>query len=658
MSQNFGTGLLRGFSAIAGAGDQFMKNRNQLEQSRLRMEQADALEMVNTAENARQLSNNFFSTGLGIESLKVSGGSSGDFMQLSSTALENSDHKIDLENYMIHNDVVSLYEGEDGNLQRAKGIKILPATSMGTNDPGLEGKYIVQIDRQDGGKGIVTNMRTSDPNDEVRIFTKEEIFGLAQDTMNMHRVQAGDDVMVGRLMGLTAEETVRQAGLQEAERIAKIKPAMAQEYLVSFMNMDYDDQVASLRDFGVDVDQLLKDQVKNTPAGQQGGVLTPYQERAAEINERLIAARNADYGGTGRPAMQKKSKALRPIKDELDMALEDYPEIAALREKQEPLKNDRAGNRERSKIDQQIKQIKADLIKGLPTVASASQPQGSISGTNGQIQLTEDSIRTALKDRLLRPSEEDYEYMRTRLADLGITKYSDAITASREGRMTSDDRVRFAAMIAAAQPTLTAGSAKAMNPIDAFNEVLYNITPRKQQLDEDQFALDRDKYFDEMREKYGEAVGNVQDNLDKQAEALFNPDDRTVKGPNDIDLRTSALVVDRVAALSQTGGNIGKANKDVFFRALTQDLAGLAQTKGAATWGDFFMQWFQKDTGFVIGGFQDRVFLRTEGGREELVFKNADLTTDQNFTIPFSDLQGHYSNKTLDILRTQIPREM
>ena len=222
MSQNFGTGLLRGVSAIAGAGDQFMKNRNQLEQSRLRMEQADALEMVNTAENARQLSNNFFSTGLGIESLKVSGGSSGDFMQLSSTALENSDHKIDLENYMIHNDVVSLYEGEDGNLQRAKGIKILPATSMGTNDPGLEGKYIVQIDRQDGGKGIVTNMRTSDPNDEVRIFTKEEIFGLAQDTMNMHRVQAGDDVMVGRLMGLTAEETVRQAGLQEAERIAKI----------------------------------------------------------------------------------------------------------------------------------------------------------------------------------------------------------------------------------------------------------------------------------------------------------------------------------------------------------------------------------------------------------------------------------------------------
>ena len=60
----------------------------------------------------------------------------------------------------------------------------------------------------------------------------------------MHRVQSGDDVMVGRLMGLTAEETVRQAGLQEAERIAKIKPAMAQEYLVSFMNMDYDDQVS------------------------------------------------------------------------------------------------------------------------------------------------------------------------------------------------------------------------------------------------------------------------------------------------------------------------------------------------------------------------------------------------------------------------------
>ena len=53
--------------------------------------------------------------------------------------------------------------------------------------------------------------------------------------------------------------------------------------------------------------------------------------------------------------MDKKAKAVRPIKDELDMALEDYPEIAALREKQEPLKTDKAGNRERSKIDKKLK---------------------------------------------------------------------------------------------------------------------------------------------------------------------------------------------------------------------------------------------------------------------------------------------------------------
>ena len=61
---------MRGFSAVAGAISVY-ENRNQLEQSRLRMEQADALEMVNTAETSRQLSNNFFSTGLGIESLKL-----------------------------------------------------------------------------------------------------------------------------------------------------------------------------------------------------------------------------------------------------------------------------------------------------------------------------------------------------------------------------------------------------------------------------------------------------------------------------------------------------------------------------------------------------------------------------------------------------------
>ena len=44
---------------------------------------------------------------------------------------------------------------------------------MGTNDPGLEGGAIIQIDRQDGGKGIVTNMRTSDPNGKVPVLVKK-----------------------------------------------------------------------------------------------------------------------------------------------------------------------------------------------------------------------------------------------------------------------------------------------------------------------------------------------------------------------------------------------------------------------------------------------------------------------------------------------------
>ena len=52
------------------------------------------------------------------------------------------------------------------------------------------------------------------------------------------------------------------------------------------------------------------------------------------------------------------------------MALEDYPEIAALREKQEPLKTDEPETENAAKL---IKtKIKADLIKGLPTAALLS----------------------------------------------------------------------------------------------------------------------------------------------------------------------------------------------------------------------------------------------------------------------------------------------
>ena len=656
MSRNAASSLLSGFAAVAGSGNQFMKNRAALDQSRLRMEQADALERVNDAEDARQTSNQFFSSGLGVESLKISGGSSGSFFQVAPTALESESQRQDLENLLLNNNTTSLYEDEEGNVRRAKGITIRPAAAVGPVRPENEGKYVVEVLREDGNKGIVTNMRSSDPNDQVRFFTKDEIFGYATDTVNSLRVKAGDDILQGRLMGLSAEETVRAAGLAEAEKLAQVKPALAQEYLSSFAAMDYNDQVDELRDLGVDVDALLANQVKNTPAGQLGGAPTPYQERATEANTRLTAARAVDYG-KGKPGNKKKADALRPIKEELDAALEEYPEIAALREQQEGLKTDKAGNRRRSKIEREIEAKKAEIVKGLPTASITSQSQGSISGANGQqIQLTEDSIRTALKDRLLRPTEEDYSFMRSRLNELGVTSYSEAITAAREGRMPSDDRIRFAAMIAAAQPTLTAGSSKAKNPIDAFNEVLYNLTPRKQQLDEDKFGLDVDEFRNKLAEDFGTASETVLEDVAKQSAALFDENSR-YKSSGDMNLRESADVVDRIATRSTIPGQIGAANSRAFYRVLANDLAGLAQTEGAANWGDFFMQWFQRDTQQVIGGFQDRMRLRTEGGVKAIVFKNADGTTDQNFTIPFSDLKSRYSNKTLQLLETQIQPE-
>ena len=69
------------------------------------------------------------------------------------------------------------------------------------------------------------------------------------------------------------------------------------------------------------------------------------------------------------------------------------------------------------------------------------------------------------------------------------------------------------------------------------------------------------------------------------------------------------------------------------------------------------MQFFQRDVKGVVGGFQERMFIRNVGGRKSLVFKNADGETDQNFEIPFSDLRSRYNNKVVAMLERDIPPE-
>ena len=102
---------------------------------------------------------------------------------------------------------------------------------------------------------------------------------------------------------------------------------------------------------------------------------------------------------------------------------------------------------------------------------------------------------------------------------------------------------------------------------------------------------------------------------------------------------------------------VRESNTRGFYRALATDLGAFAQTEGAPSWGDFFIQFFQKDTAGVVGGFQDRIMIRNIGGRKSLVFKNADGETDQNFSIPFSDLRDRYSNRIVAMLERDIPPE-
>ena len=254
--------------------------------------------------------------------------------------------------------------------------------------------------------------------------------------------------------------------------------------------------------------------------------------------------------------------------------------------------------------------------------------------------------------------------MRNFLAERGIRTFSQVKQGVRDGTINKENQVRLAALIALAQPTLTAGAAKAKSPLDAYTAAMTEMEPgRMTPKDREQLRisagnlrLSNQEYIRSLEGDDDAAKTQLIEDLNKQNDALFGDGDE-FKPSDEINLRDSRGVVEAIALRSLSPGERGRINTQAFYRALANDLGAFAQKEGPPDWGSFFMQFFQRDVKGVVGGFQERMFIRNVGGRKSLVFKNADGETDQNFEIPFSDLRSRYNNKVVAMLERDIPPE-
>ena len=290
----------------------------------------------------------------------------------------------------------------------------------------------------------------------------------------------------------------------------------------------------------------------------------------------------------------------------------------------------------------------------------------SVTGTNNQrVRLNDADMQSALRQQILNPTQEDYNVMRNLLQEKGIRTFSQVKEAVRTGRINKEEQVRLTSLIAVSQPTLTAGATKAKSPLDAYTAAMNEMEAgRMSPKDAETLRISAgnlrlsNKQFIRSLETAGSAADDkLIEEFKLQDGYLFDNMGR-FKDSDEIDLTGSKGVVEAIALRSMSPDRaVRQSNTRGFYRALANDLGAFAQTEGPPGWGDFFMQYFQKDTAGVVGGFQDRMMIRNIGGRKALVFKNADGQTDQNFNIPFSDLKDRYSNNIVAMLERDIPLE-
>lgn len=560
---------------------------------------------------------------------------------------------------------VNKYFDKDGNVQTAKSVRVVQAPG------GAADSYIVEVERQDGVFAPKTVGASEDPNDSVRIFTGAELRDLSNATLSGLVVDSGRDVFQGRLLALAGENRIEAEAISAANQMAEMNPAMAGQFLQTFRRLPYEGQIGALQEFGVDTDAILADannaQTSTSTQGTAAG-FPPLGDMSAVTAANTSLEDLRDQIGKGR-RNRAETKLVNTAKKDLDNALEALPEIQKLREDQAGLPRNKPGSQQRARISAQIKRRKDEIIAELNTPLDANN---SVTGTNNQrVRLNDEEIQTALRQQILNPTQEDYAVMRNFLAERGIRTFSQVQQGVRDGTINKENQVRLAALIALAQPTLTAGAAKAKSPLDAYTAAMTEMEPgrmtpkdratlgvRRDELNLSQAnrATDADNLLLEERNKMADLV-------DKQALGLFRNAGDGDGGlgyldVSDMKMQTSGNTVNRIARQAGRGtGPDSIAASEVFYEALANDLGAFAQQKGAQNWGDFFMQWFQRTPEFLIGGAQARMAIRNVGGVKSLVFKNADGRTDQNFTIPFSELKTRYNNAVIAELERTLPPE-
>lgn len=679
-----------------------------------RLANTNRLVTLNQAESANQSMMDFFATPPGERALKKGSnlGADGSY----ALQVDPEEDPTSLGPLLANNGAVSRFTDSKGNIQTAKSVRVAPA-------PGGEAdRFVIEIENQDGVFAPKTVGASQDPNDPVRIFTGNELRELGSATLSSLAVDSGRDVFQGRLLAQAGLLRVNAEAASIANEMSSMNPAMASQFLETFKQLPYEQQLSALQDFGVDTDAMLADanKVKTetldpkadtsnlksfagfyTRAGVEaeaerlrikgGAILGPGLKGQNRLTALALADKIQDLEDKIRTAPASELQGIRAEQKELNdriQAIFDNPDarkttaderrLRALQRKQQEQQQElddlfdsgaTVDNSDVKRIQQQMSTrstTMADLEKKIGPADDQLDVTNSITGTNDQrIRLTKEEIQTALRSKILKPTSADYDIMRNFLRENNITTFEQVKQAAAAGRIVEEDKVRIAALIAFAQPTLTAGSAKAKSPIDAFTDAMNEMeTGRMSPKDAETLRISAgnlrlsNEQFIRSLETSGSAADDKLIEEFRLQDGYLLDDKGRFKDSDEINLTGSKGVVEAIALRSMSPDRaVRESNTRGFYRALATDLGAFAQTEGAPSWGDFFIQFFQKDTAGVVGGFQDRIMIRNIGGRKSLVFKNADGETDQNFSIPFSDLRDRYSNRIVAMLERDIPPE-
>lgn len=608
---------------------------------------------------------------------------------------------------------VNKYFDKDGNVQTAKSVRVVQAPG------GAADSYIIEVERQDGVFAPKTVGASEDPNDSVRIFTGAELRDLSDATLSGLIVDSGRDVFQGRLLALAGANRLDAEAISSANQMAAMNPAMAGQFLQTFKQLPYEDKISALQEFGVDTDAILADannaQTPTPSAGVDTTGLTSAGFYTVDGANDAIKDKGIRRGGFGNPAGKIRGLAeeiedlensignntaseLRDIRakqtklnTELQALLDDPDNVALSSDQQQLKRLQGAQANDQKRIDDLLDQGKtvdnsevrnfqeridkraqtiADLEKQIGPADDQLDVTNSVTGANNQrVRLNDKEMQTALRGRFLNPTQEDYGVMRNFLRENNITTFEQVRQAVSDGRINKENQVRLAALIAMAQPTLTAGATKAKSPLDAYTAAMTEMEPdRMTPTDRETLGIRRDELNFRVREfnanqldKYGEAEEKALEKIEEMDKVLFDVNGQYMDdGDDEYNFSRALTILNTMGTLaSRPTGSLAQAHRDRFFQAFAKVAGAAAQRQGAASWGDKWNSFFQDDIQQKLGGQAESMRIQRDsaGVFKALVFKDTRGRTDLNFTLTRENLEDFVNAKTIKLLEDNLPDE-